>query len=77
MKNLDKVKEILVSVSGCDADNITADTSLVKDMDMDSFAIMDAVTALERAFDISIPDRDLRKLSTVGDVTAYLESQGK
>ena len=45
---------------------------------LDSFALTDMVTELEKEFGVSIPDSDLspRRFETVAKIEAYLESLG-
>lgn len=75
MNHLEKIRSILATVSQSDAGCITPQTSLVSDLEMDSFMLMDAMNMLEDTFGITIPDRDLRGFMTVGDVAAYLDAQ--
>ena len=76
MDHFSEIQQILASVGG-DAGDISLDTSLVSDLGMDSFMLMDAVTKVEDAFNLEIPDQDLRKFITVGDVIDYLKARGQ
>jgi len=53
------------------------DQSLFESGILDSFALPDMVSALEREFSISIPDSDLlpRKFETLARIEAYLDSR--
>ena len=53
------------------------DDSLFDSGLLDSFALPDLVTALERKFGVKIPDSDLvpRKFDTVSRIQTYLESR--
>ena len=35
--------------------------------------VVELVMALEEKFDINVPDEDAEKISTVGDIVAYIE----
>lgn len=77
MNYFDRIREILAPFwQGDDTGDITMDTSLTADLNMDSFMLMEAATMLENAFDISIPDQDLKRFITIGDVVEYLETKG-
>lgn len=54
---------------------IDENTVLVSDLEMDSFDLIQFVTDIEDNFDISIPDKALKKFITVGDVAKYIESK--
>ena len=49
--------------------------SLVDDLKADSLDVVELVMDLEQAFDVQIPDEDLPKVQTVGDIVAFLESK--
>lgn len=70
----DKVVEIIVDQLGLDnADGITANTSLMKDLEADSLDAVEIIMALEDEFDIEVPDEDAEKFKNIGDITKYIE----
>lgn len=71
---LEKVEEIIKSYITLDKSRITKDDHLIGDLGLNSFDIVNIVVEIEDAFNIEISDRDIRTLSTVGDVICYLES---
>jgi acyl carrier protein len=54
---------------------IQSQQSLRDDLGLDSMATIELLFRIEEAFDLQIPDEDLRGLATVGDVTAYVEKR--
>ena len=70
----EKLKELLVEEMQLDADEITLDAELSKDLNLNSIELADLVMLCEDKFGIEFDDEDIRKLTTVGDVVAYLES---
>ena len=52
---------------------IKTETRVVEDLGADSFDIVELIMALEEKFDINVPDEDAEKISTVGDIVAYIE----
>ena len=54
-----------------------ADESLFDSGLLDSFALPDLITAMEKEFSITIPDADLnpRKFDTIERIEQYLESR--
>lgn len=70
----DKVKELLVEELNIDADDITLDAQLVKDLGINSLELADLVLLCEDNFGVTVSDDDIHKFVTVGDVVAYLEA---
>jgi acyl carrier protein len=48
--------------------------SFVHDLQADSLGIVEAIFAIEKEFDIKIPDDEAEKLRTVEDATRYIAS---
>jgi acyl carrier protein len=72
-----KIIEILRTVSKKSI-SPAPDESLFESGLLDSFALPDMVTALEKAFSVKIPDSDLnpRKFDSVERIEQYLTSRG-
>ncbi len=51
---------------------VVADTDIVRDLDVDSLALMNIVMELEDTFDVSIPLDRLAPVRTAGDLAALL-----
>jgi acyl carrier protein len=76
MDRREKIIEIIRQVSKQDV-RPDADESLFDSGLLDSFALPDMVTALEKEFSVKIPDSDLnpRKFDSVARIDSYLESR--
>lgn len=70
----EKVKTILLDYTEVPADEITLMTDLVNDLDLNSLDVVNIVVAFEDEFEIEIPDRAIRNLTTVEDIVKYLET---
>ena len=70
----DKVKEIIEDHVGCTGVEITPDTELLADLPINSLDLVELVCAFEVAFDVVVPEKDIRKFSRVKDITDYLVS---
>ncbi|MBI5809425.1 MAG: acyl carrier protein [Ignavibacteriales bacterium] len=70
-----KVKEIIIDKLGVDESQIKPEASFTNDLGADSLDIVELVMGFESAFNISIPDEDAEKISTVGDAINYLKSK--
>lgn len=70
-----KVKEIIIDKLGVEESQITHEASFTNDLGADSLDIVELVMGFESAFQISIPDEDAEKISTVGDAVSYLKGK--
>jgi acyl carrier protein len=53
---------------------ISDDTSIVKDLGLDSLAVMNFIMALEDEYDISMPLDRIAEVDTVGDLARAIEA---
>jgi len=54
---------------------ITDELSLTTDLGIDSVSIADAVFMLEEVFDVTIATKEIVRLSTVGDLRAFIRQK--
>lgn len=52
--------------------DVTRDKRLREDLGIDSLSLIDAAVAAEDAFGVTIPDEDLERFQTVGDVADHI-----
>ena len=69
--------EIVNDVAGVPVEDIQPDKSFIDDLDIDSLSMVEIVYALQEAFNIDIPDEDVKGLSTVADAVDYVEKAQK
>jgi acyl carrier protein len=76
MNRREKIIQIVKQVSGKPTVP-DADESLFESGYLDSFALTDMVSALEKEFQVQVPDSDLtpRKFESVERIETYLESR--
>ncbi len=67
-----KVKEIIVDKLGVDESEVKNEASFANDLGADSLDTVELIMEFEKAFEISIPDDQAEKISTVGDAIAYI-----
>ena len=70
----EKFVELLVEELQIDKEDITMDAELANDLGINSIELADLVMLCEDKFGIEFDDEDIRMLTTVGDVVAYLEN---
>jgi len=68
-----KVKAIIVEKLGVDEAQVTMEASFSADLNADSLDTVELIMEFEKAFNITVPDEDTQKISTVGDAVAYIE----
>ncbi|WP_128894278.1 acyl carrier protein [Longirhabdus pacifica] len=74
---MDKVKSIIVDKLGVDEAEVTPEASFKDDLGADSLDIVELVMELEEEFDMEISDEDAEKITSVGEVLNYIQSQQK
>ncbi|HHV34646.1 MAG TPA: acyl carrier protein [Syntrophomonadaceae bacterium] len=68
----DKVKSIIIEQLGVEGEELTPTTSF-EELDADSLDIVELIMAFEEEFDLEIPDEDVEKIRTVGEVVDYIK----
>ena len=71
----EEMKKIVVDTLNCEEDKVTMEASLTEDLEADSLDAVELNMALEDACGVSIPDEELAKLKTVGDIFNYLAAR--
>lgn len=69
----ERIRDLLAEQLDIPADTITPESDIIDDLEADSLTVLDMVMTLEDEFDIEIPDEDVEKLRTVGNVVSYIE----
>ena len=69
----DKIREILAEQLGADAEDITMETNIMKNLEADSLDVVEIIMAIEDEFEIEIPDEDAEQLQTVAGIVKYIE----
>jgi acyl carrier protein len=60
------LREVAVEVLSVEPDQVVEGSRFKEDLDADSLDLVELVMGLEERFDISVPEEDLEKISTVG-----------
>ncbi len=68
-----KVIDIIVEQLGVDREEVTLEKSFVEDLNADSLDLTELIMEFEASFGLEIPQPDVDKLKTVGDVVRYLD----
>ena len=71
------IKAIIESKLGIDPRDYTDDSSFRYDLGCDSLDVVDLIMEVEREFNISIPDADIEKVTTVKGLINYVKERTK
>lgn len=69
------IRSFLAEQLGCDEKRITESTVILQDLEAEASDLADLMLMLEQEYGIEWTDDDLTELETVGQVTAFVESQ--
>ncbi|MDO4173522.1 MAG: acyl carrier protein [Eubacteriales bacterium] len=66
--------KLLAEKFDADASTMTMDTKIKEDLQADSLDIVELMMDLEDETGVAIADEDAAKMSTIGDIVAYVEA---
>lgn len=72
-----RVKAIIVDKLGVEESEVTPEASFTNDLGADSLDTVELIMEFEKEFNVTIPDNEAEKISTVGDAIAHIESLAK
>jgi acyl carrier protein len=70
-----EIKAIIADKLQVDPGRVTPEKTIIGDLWADSMAVVELTAALEEAFQIEVPDDELPRLQTVGDVLAFIKER--
>ena len=73
----EKIINLIADKLGKKKDAIKMDSRLVEDLGADSLDVVELIMTFEEEFGVSLPDEDVSKLKTVGDITKYIKNMKK
>jgi len=72
-----RVKAIIVDKLGVDESEVTPEATFTNDLGADSLDTVELIMELEKEFNLTIPDDQAEKITTVGDAISYVEANAK
>jgi acyl carrier protein len=73
----EKIRATIASQLSIDEEEIKMESSFMNNLGADSLDIVELIMALEEEYDIEIPDEDVEKITTVGDVVEYIKGHSE
>lgn len=72
---LNIIRNTILEYVDVEADKITEETNPVTDLSMTSYDFISVVGKLEDELGVEIPEREMRKFETLGDLDRYIRSR--
>ena len=72
-----RVKAIIVDKLGVEESEVTNEASFTNDLGAESLDTVELIMEFEKEFNVTIPDDQAEKITTVGDAVAYIEANAK
>ena len=69
------IKSIIENKFGISPKDYSNDSSFIEDLGCDSLDVVDLIMDIEKEFNISIPDDDVTRLNTVGNLIEYVKGR--
>lgn len=69
-----KVQDIIAESLGVNRAEVVPAASFITDLNADSLDVVELVMAIEKEFDLEIPDEEAEKIRTVQDAMDYIVS---
>ncbi len=70
-----KVISTIAELSGKDKEELTPDTSLMHDLNLDSLALFEIVIELESYYHLRISDEEIEALRTIKEIVDFIDEQ--
>ena len=72
-----RVKDLIAESLGVKSGEVVPGASFIDDLGADSLDIVELVMAIEKEFNIEIPDDDAEKITTVQDAVDYIQNKAR
>lgn len=73
----EKIISLIAEKLGKQKEQINLKTNLIEDLGADSLDVVELIMTFEDEFGVTLPDEDVAKMKTVGDVVTYINNQKK
>ena len=69
----ERIRKIIAEELAVEESKITMETDILEDLEADSLDVIDLIMTLEDEFGMEIPEDQVEKFRTVGDLVRYAE----
>lgn len=74
---MSQILATLEDVAEIAPEDVSEESMLMDDLDLSSMEILTVISSLEDAFQLRIPEKELRNFVTVGDLADYLAANAR
>jgi acyl carrier protein len=71
----ERIKNVIVEQLGVEPEQVKPEAQFINDLGADSLDTVELIMALEKEFDIEIPDEQAEKIKTVGEAVEHIKSK--
>ena len=70
----EEIIKIIAEIAEVPEKSINENTNLLADLDLESLDLVTLISEIETKYELEIPDKEIKKIQTVGDIINYLNS---
>ncbi len=70
-----ELQELAGEILGIDTDQVQLEKSFARDLAADSLDLVELIAAVEDKYDVELPEAELEKMKTIGDLWKFLEEK--
>jgi acyl carrier protein len=70
-----ELQKLAGEILGIDEDQVQLDKSFARDLAADSLDLVELIAAVEDKYDVELPEAELEKMKTIGDLWKFLEEK--
>jgi len=70
-----ELQTLASEILGIDLDQVQLDKSFAKDLAAHSLDLVELIAAVEDKYDVELPEDELEKMKTIGDLWKFLEQK--
>ena len=70
----EEIIKIIAKIAELPEKRINENTNLLADLDLESLDLVTLISEIETKYELEIPDKEIKKIQTVGDIINYLSS---
>ena len=70
-----ELQELAAEILGVEPEQVQMNVSFQRDLAADSLDLVELIAAIEDKYDVELPEEELEKMKSVGDLWAFLEAR--
>lgn len=70
----EEVINLIANIAEVPKESINEHTNLLADLDLESLDLVTLISEIENKYELEIPDKEIKKIQTIGDIINYLSN---